>query len=826
MAQSLITKATGLHTHPSSISSVPDGALVVADNVNIDREGLITPRRGFDRLAFGLSNSLFRTNVISTYQSALIAHYSTNLLAYYSNSTGWTAYSGTYSPADPNYKVRFAQSNQNLYFTSSSGPKKLDSVTATVKASGAVQALSLSGVTTGSSGFLTQGFKVAYRLLWYYKDANNNFIYGAPSERAVVTNIIATAASRDISLSVTTPPGVDTTWFYQLYRSAEYPEEGTEPNDELQLVFEATYVSGATFTIVDNTPDDLRGATIYTASSQEGIVAANTQPPLATDIAVFKGAMFYANVTSKHRMFISLLAVGGSSGLAADDTVTLAGTTYTAKASETVGSGFFQVTTSGSASQNISDTARSLVKVINQYSSNTSIYAYYRSGPDDLPGKILLEAREVGADAFYAISSRATCWSPRLPTSGTSIVSSNDRYKHGVFFSKALQPESVPISNFFLIGSADKEIVRIIPLRDSLFVLKEDGIFRVSGEAGSFRVDPFDSTAKIIGADTAVTLNNQIYCLTDQGVVSITETGVSVISRPIEKTLLEVFGISLADVKAYSFAVGYETERKYILSTITTVGDTSASQQFVFNTFTNTWTRWTISSTCMVVNGEDDKLYVGDSASNFVNKELKNYTFRDHVDYGLSSTISAYDSATKTITLSNSDQVDVGDVVYQSTSIYAVVSARDSVAGTVTVSIDAPFTAAAATIYKAIDCKIKWVPITGGNPGELKHFRESSLLFNTDFVETAEILFSSELSASTNIVTLTGTAVGLWGLFGWGDVPWGGSQKARPIRTYVPQQKQRCTQLSIEFNHQIGYSSFELAGISVVWNAGTEKIMR
>jgi hypothetical protein len=823
MSQSLILKAAGLYTHPNNISDVPDGALVVADNVTIDREGLIAPRRGFDRLTYGFSDAAYRANKLHVYQDTLLSHYSSATLAYY-NGSGWTNYSGSFSPVDASNKVRFAEANQNLYFTTSTGVKKLDVYSGTPKSAGAIPALSLEGTTTGASGFLANGYKVAYRLLWYYKDTNNNYIYGAPSERAIVEN--AAGGDRDVQLTVTVPSGIDTTWYYQIYRSAQYPTSGADPNDELGLVYEAAYVSGTTFTVTDSTVDDLRGASIYTASSQEGIANANTQPPLAKDIAAFKGSMFYANTKSKHRMYITLLAVGGSSGIAADDTITIAGTVYTAKASVTVASGYFKVTTGSSAEVNIALTAQSLVKVINQYTSNTSVYAYYISGPDDLPGKIMIEERTVGGSTFYAVSSRSTCWTPKLPTSGTTIVSSNDTYEHGLFFSKYQQPESVPLTNYFLIGSADKAIIRIIPLRDSLFVLKEDGVFRVMGEAGSFRVDPFDSTARIRGAETAATLNNQIYCLTDQGVVAITDTGVSVISRPIEKTLLEVFALGLDNVKLYSFGVGYETDRKYILSTITVAADTYTTQQFVFNTFTNSWTRWTMDVTCGTVNPYDDKLYFGDGSSKYILKEFKSYGFADHVDYGFTATATAYSSATRALSMSDLDQVAAGDIVYQSASIFSIISAVDATNGYVTLLVDVPFTAGTVTVYKAIDCVVQWAPITGGNPGILKHFREATLLFNADFVMDADIEFASELSGSSDSVTLTSTAVGVWGLFPWGEAVWGGARRQRPIRTYVPKLKQRCSQLNVVFRHAVGYSKFELGGLSVVFEPMSEKVMR
>ena len=59
--------------------------------------------------------------------------------------------------------------------------------------------------------------------------------------------------------------------------------------------------------------------------------------------------------------------------------------------------------------------------------------------------------------------------------------------------------------NYLDVGSADKDILRIIALRDSVFFLKEDGIWMLTGEdISTYRVSLFDNTAVLIGADTAV----------------------------------------------------------------------------------------------------------------------------------------------------------------------------------------------------------------------------------------------------------------------------------------------------------------------------------
>jgi hypothetical protein len=918
--QELKLKVRGLFSHGSELAAMPEGALLVADDIVIDREDIAEPRRGFGRSSAGFSDAAYRATKLFMYQDYLFATYSTNLLAYYSTqlasasadfdgSGAWTAVSGTYAPPT-GHKTHTAEANQNLYLTSGAGIYKLDAYNSTPVKAGAVKALDLQASLTNVTGnWLAADYRVAYRVVWGYKDANNNLILGAPSQREVITN--TAGATRAVSLTLTIPSTVDATWFFQVYRSSAVDNSSgdVEPSDELGLVYEANpsgaEITAKSITFDDITPDALRGATIYTASTQEGLAAGNEQPPMATDIAVYKNVLFYANTTSKHRKYVTLLAAGGTNGLAVNDTITIGGITYTAKNAENVatpefrvtysgsftfvdadvtvanpgvitenghplqngdlvtlsgsglpgglsagnyyivnrttntfqlattlggtgvqitsaaGAGTYTVTYGGSSSQNIRDTALSLVRVINQHTSST-VYAYYLSGPDDLPGKLLFEERSIGGASFTVSSSNSSCWTPDISVSDNQD-STNDRYKNAVYYSKTSQPEAVPLGNYFFAGSAQKEILRIVPLRDSLFIFKQDGIYRLSGEdSSSFRVDLLDSTARLLAAETAVVLNNQIYCLTDQGVVSVTEGGVQVRSRPIEATITALNGINPSVLRTESFAVSYETERKYILFVPRLAGDTKPSQAFVFNTFTNTWTRWVLGKTAGVVNPADDKLYLADLASNYINQERKSLTFQDYVDYGFAATISAVSGLT--LTMNGTDQISAGDVIYQSSTVYSTVASVDNVAGTVTVSTSAAFATGATDVLKAISTKVGWAPITAGNPGALKQFREATLLFKADFTGSASLVFTSDASSSQETETITGTAVGTWGLFEWGGVPWGGGQNRRPVYTWVPRNKQRCTQLLIEFRHAVGYAHYQLTGISIVANGGSTRV--
>jgi hypothetical protein len=169
------------------------------------------------------------------------------------------------------------EANRNLYFTTDEGVKKIDALGSAVVNAGGIKALDGSAALTGSSGFMATNTSVAYRVVWGIKDANENLILGAPSQRILVSN--ASGGSRDVDLSFTIPDGVTTAHFYQIYRSAQTSGSSVVANDELQLVIErnptSAEITAKIVTVTDSTSDDLRGATLYTSSSQQGIAQSN-----------------------------------------------------------------------------------------------------------------------------------------------------------------------------------------------------------------------------------------------------------------------------------------------------------------------------------------------------------------------------------------------------------------------------------------------------------------------------------------------------------------------------------------------------------------------
>ncbi len=319
-----------------------------------------------------------------------------------------------------------------------------------------------------------------------------------------------------------------------------------------------------------------------------------------------------------------------------------------------------------SAAQAVDDTARSLINVVNSNSSE-EVYMYYLSGPDDIPGLMNVESRTFDSTAFSFIANEADVGALFNANITTSTSSSNETNPNRIYFSKTQQPEAVPLVNFFDVGPKDNAILRIIGLRDSLFILKEDGVYRLTGESTSnFSVTLFDNSCHLNAPDSAVVLNNQIYVCSDDGVSTISETGVGIVSRPIENQLNRLRTDIFTNFSTATFGVSYENDKAYFLWTVTDTTDTFATQCFRYNTLTQTWTRWDNPQNCGLVNPRTNLLYLGATDINFVERERKLLTRKDYADRQFNLQIPSNPIISDTeLLISATTNVDPGDVLLQ-----------------------------------------------------------------------------------------------------------------------------------------------------------------
>lgn len=752
--QTAIFKARGLQTFRNYLTT-KEGAFLVADNCIINRDDIVEKRRGMKIYSQPIGSVNDRSKQLLQYKDLNLVHQDDQL--FYDSITipgTFTPYAGIYQELEAGLRIKYQEVNGNLYFTTSDGIKKISAADkagiagATPIDAGAPKALDLTATPNYSiPGFLNPNSATAYRVVWGYYDANNNLILGAPGSFTVVRNI-STTDSCVVDLTFYIPQGITANYFYQIYRAAQVTPASSTPLDDLNLVIQE-FVTSAQLTAgvvstQDITPEDFRnsGTPLYTSAVSgesvpglgAGIALANEVPPIAKDIALFKGSTFYSNTKTRHRLTVNLLSlsnfVSGTSSITisngittntyifrgqeeiaevdftsysgaipggllgryffmwsasnyrqyfvwfdttgtdpvpvnveiegklaikvdvsaavtvndiatatasainatADfDAISAAGlvtitnafngnaTDTTDSANNPVAQGVtFTVTQQGlgedaalkyvllsnqtSLGLQLQETSLSLVNVINQQMGE-SVYAYYISATDDVPGQILFENRDINDIPFYIAVNDASIsnnFNPPLPvvtaytttvgnptiinstahglttgetvffstyngtpsiignwpvtvinantfsipvdtTSGISgsgnywksntVVSSNEVNGNRIYFSKLNQPEAVPLIFFFDVGPKDSEILRIIPLRDTLFIMKQDAIYRLAGEGvGAFTVTLMDSFLFLTAPDTAQVLNNQIYMLTTQGIVTVTETAVEIIN--------------------------------------------------------------------------------------------------------------------------------------------------------------------------------------------------------------------------------------------------------------------------------------------------------
>lgn len=315
----------------------------------------------------------------------------------------------------------------------------------------------------------------------------------------------------------------------------------------------------------------------------------------------------------------------------------------------------------------IDDTTRSLVKVIND-NPFEYVNAYYIFNPASLPGQFQLESKILDTTPFSVVVNNDSVGSVFNPNLSTPNVSANEERRNRLYYSKQFQPEAVPIVNFIDIGPKDKSIERIIALRDSLFIFKEEAIYRLTGDVpNNFFVTIHDNSANILAPDAACILNNQVFVFTTQGVVQVSETGVSVLSRPVEATLLKVTAPSFTNTKSIAFAAAYEQDRSFMLWLPERPDDAFAKVCYRYNTFTNTWTSWTVGAKCAIVNPQNNRLYTGAGDDNVVERERKELNRKDYADRIFNTQIisGSYPGTGNVIAIGSVTNITKGDTLVQ-----------------------------------------------------------------------------------------------------------------------------------------------------------------
>lgn len=693
------------------------------------------------------------------------------------------------------------------------------------------------GFTTGDSIVLAGATQTQYNGTFTITvTGTTTFTYtvaGSPATPA--TGTITAEKQLNVTLSFTVPWDVRTGDYYEIWRTITVDASNPSPGDTMYLVSKILNAgaAGSTVSFVDTTSDTiLTSATpLYTNATQQGALQGNARPPLCTTMTNYKDYQIYANTQIDYQIVMNMLAVVNfvlfpTANYSIFKINDLTGTrSYVCGATENVSTQTFQKYTGGvSNASNIAQTVQSLCHVINGDSSGRW-YAEYTSGINDNPGLFRVWARQPSSGAFWLTAGDTTTgnqFSPTLLTSGNTIIASSDPRPNRLFYSQFQQPDAVPILNSIDAGRLDAPILRVITVRDACYIIKSDGVFYLSGLDAPFSMIELDSTCRCVAPATALALNNQIFMLSNQGVVSLSLSGVTVISFNIEPAIMQSI-LPLPNLSSVAFGIANESERQYVLYLPTGGGDPCATQAYVYHTFIQQWVRWTKPAYAGIVLTSNYGLYLSSGLEKAVLKQRNNGTQSDYSDETLAFTVISQSGMVVQATWSNTIFTPTAGISLHQGAIIAKVVSAAFVSGTTwafTIALNVSFTPGAATARMPIYSQILLSPDTCGEIGVEKNFYETAFLLNSDTATQATIEVATNEAPVLSQFPITRAIGGGFGNSQWGNVAWGDLSnvtKAVPWAVSVPIPDCTGESVTTGWIHGVSQEQFIIAQVAIVY---------
>ena len=448
--------------------------------------------------------------------------------------------------------------------------------------------------------------------------------------------------------------------------------------------------------------------------------------------------------------------------------------------------------------------------------------------------------------AMHCVTSRLT--GLKTPAVGEQKVSPNR-----VMYSPYYEPESAPALNYFEIGASDKAILKLIRLNKSLFVFKQDGLFRITGSFPNFSVQQFDPNIILLGPDLVDTMGGALYCMTQKGVYMVSQGGSKRISYDIQNQIERVTWVHQVDCRKTGFAVGNDEDNSisFWLTDINANAGDPPTVAYVFDG--QGWTKRTdqaSSACCGRDNRKPSDLYslytMKRQGSGWLTKQRKPTSGIQLCDQSLPMTIVAIngplDISVNIISKAgvvDSNVIVVGSVVVFNSLIASravVTGLTDSGGGSFQFTLQfinpalttSSWTTGAAIIYTPIPIEWKYGVNGTDNLQNRKHFSDVGLVFQQPYFSYANIGFSSDIRPAVTYLNrnLAGFVLESSQPAAWPINQLDGTLADKTIEALVSSQHQRCSQLSISVYHARALQYISVYGHFARFNTGGKNIER
>jgi hypothetical protein len=203
--------------------------------------------------------------------------------------------------------------------------------------------------------------------------------------------------------------------------------------------------------------------------------------------------------------------------------------------------------------------------------------------------------------SFEVVSSKPFAFSQQLGLTYDANLC-RSKQEGGVarlYYSKLQLPESVPLGNYFDIGNLAAPIVRVVATTDCLWVLKSDGLWRITGTSPEdLIVQQFDPLCRMSSDQSTAPwvrrLGNVVYAWTVSGIVAIDPSGV----HPIDGAIAtQVRAVTPVVSSSATISVTRPFAASSLRESLVVFGCQAATAlrhgfTFVYNTQTGTWATW------------------------------------------------------------------------------------------------------------------------------------------------------------------------------------------------------------------------------------------
>ena len=768
-----VPSVKGLATFTNDIGLAEGGALAICLNGVIDKQDILSPRKGF-KSEFNLTEK----NITSllNFKERTLVHTDDDKLQYREGDVT-TLVSGTIEKADSGF-LQSAEAGQSLFMCGLNGIKKLDSVESTIRDAGVVPGLEaiLSLGSQSGSNWLEAGEKVAYKIVFYNEDFNGVLTLGTPSDRMEITNP-SNGSTTSVKFLIPDPKNSNITG-YQIYRAGTVSADAASGKN-YKLIIQNTI---SNLVVYDTLASNASGATLYT---NDGNI--HGQPPKAELITTFEGRTLYANTETRHQLLMDYISLPSQ--------VVVGGTTFT------------QDSTYNLLARQYTNVAE--LKYLINFNASADIFVN-SLGPNAL--------------SFYK-NDFTGAFSVKFNAKAAKL-STNDVRPSRIYRSKLNRPDSVERLSYIQIG--EYEDARIIQMKE------HNGILHIWTTKGYYKygntvITLIDTSKRLLARESVQILNDRLFSYTNNGLeISDGEAGSPDVSFRIKGMIKEAYEGNLEEFSRSTYGIAHSSDKKYILN----IKENQNFVQYVYNIETNTFTKWDLNKKVGILNDSTDTLFYANDTNIVTQRSAGDSS--DYQDESFEVTITSSQIEDKMIEVPDASLFEAGYTIENLTDTTLNVITRvtnvDIDASTITYDNDAfiiPDDGGTLIVNTFIVFKMETTPITASvkNMAKVKYFTEGNIFWKRKSFKEAELYFTSEISTNKEFLTLVGSSALGWGQIAYGTSLWGSLEREREIDTFSPPtNKQKCVGLSMGMEIKVLQGYFEYAGFSYELEVIRDKI--